>query len=121
MVQRDTPGDARGPWVATRRQHNRRTSMRKTHLLAAAALVAGAAALPAAAQDKVTYLTNWLAQGEHGGWYQAVADGTYAKYGLDVTIEQGGPQSQGLAKLISGNVTFYMGGVSSAIDGVVQG
>lgn len=95
--------------------------MRKIHLLAAAALVAGTAALPAVAQDKVSYLTNWLAQGEHGGWYQAVADGTYAKYNLDVTIEQGGPQVNGLAKLISGQVTFYMGGVSSALDGVKQG
>ena len=37
--------------------------------------------------------TNWLAEAEHGGYYQAVADGTYAKYGLDVTIVQGGPQA----------------------------
>ena len=53
-------------------------------------LAAGAAALALAgaafAQDKVTFVTNWLAQAEHGGFYQAVADGTYAKYGLDVTI-----------------------------------
>ena len=42
--------------------------------------------------EKVTFMTNWLAQAEHGGYYQAVADGTYAACGLDVTIQQGGPQ-----------------------------
>ena len=45
------------------------------------------------AADKVTYGTNWLAEAEHGGFYQAVADGTYAKYGLDVSIVQGGPNA----------------------------
>ena len=44
------------------------------------------------ALDKVTIGANWLAEAEHGGFYQAVADGTYAKYGLDVTIVPGGPQ-----------------------------
>ncbi|MGO7646079.1 ABC transporter substrate-binding protein, partial [Rhizobium ruizarguesonis] len=39
-----------------------------------------AAASPALALDKVSYGTKWLAQAEHGGFYQAVADGTYAKY-----------------------------------------
>ena len=34
--------------------------------------------------DKVTFGTNWVAQAEHGGYYQALADGTYKKYGLDV-------------------------------------
>ena len=47
--------------------------------------------LPAQAQqlDKVSFGTNWVAEAEHGGFYQAVADGTYAKYGLDVTIVPG--------------------------------
>ena len=44
------------------------------------------------ADDKVTFATNWKAQAAHGGFYQAVADGTYKKFGLDVTIQQGGPQ-----------------------------
>ena len=47
----------------------------------------------ALAADKVSFGTNWLAEAEHGGYYQAVADGTYAKYGLDVTIVPGGPQA----------------------------
>ena len=45
------------------------------------------------ALDEVTYGTNWLAQAEHGGFYQAVADGTYEKHGLKVTIVQGGPNA----------------------------
>src|SRR5258708_8655825 len=54
----------------------------------------GAAAVgPASAQalDKVSFGTNWVAEGEHGGFYQALADGTYRQYGLDVTTRPGGP------------------------------
>ena len=65
----------------------------KSLFITGAMLAAALTAAPALAQDKVTYGTNWLAQAEHGGFYQAVADGTYAKYGLDVTIRQGGPQA----------------------------
>lgn len=42
----------------------------------------------ALALDKVTFATNWRAQAEHGGFYQAVADGTYARYGLDVRFSR---------------------------------
>ena len=59
--------------------------------LAGAAAIAFLAA-PAQAEDKFTYMTNWYAQAEHGGFYQAVAQGIYKKYGLDVTIKMGGPQ-----------------------------
>lgn len=76
---------------------------------------------PALAQDQVTFGTNWLAQAEHGGYYQAVADGTYEKYGLDVTILQGGPQAAGRAMLVSGQIQFYMSGVTSAINAVKEG
>jgi NitT/TauT family transport system substrate-binding protein len=74
--------------------------------------VAGVVALsgPAFALDKVTFGTNWLAEAEHGGYYQAVVDGTYAKYGLDVTILQGGPQANNGLLLASGKIEFYMGG-----------
>ena len=75
----------------------------------------------AQAQDKVTFATNWLAQAEHGGYYQAIADGTYAEYGLDVTIMQGGPQSPGRPMLVSGQVQFYMGGATGAINAVKEG
>lgn len=72
--------------------------------------VALALATGAWAQEKVLFGTNWLAQAEHGGFYQAVADGTYAKYGLDVTIVQGGPQSANAALLMADKIQFYMRG-----------
>src|ERR1700742_5295301 len=56
-----------------------------------AALVALSFAAPAAAATKITFVTDWKAQAEHGGFYQAVAEGLYAKRGLDVTIRAGGP------------------------------
>jgi NitT/TauT family transport system substrate-binding protein len=65
---------------------------------------------PALALDKVTFATNWLAEAEHGGYYQAVVDGTYAKYGLDVTILPGGPQANNWLLLAAGKIDFYMGG-----------
>jgi len=77
--------------------------------LAAVLAVAGLAG-PAAALDEVSFGTNWLAQAEHGGFYQAVADGTYEKYGLDVTIVQGGPQAANAALLLADKIQFYMRG-----------
>src|SRR5277367_6528503 len=74
----------------------------------------GVAAASAQAADKVRFGTNWLAEAEHGGYYQAVADGTYAKYGLDVEIVQGGPQAANGILLASGKLDFYMG--SSLIE-----
>jgi len=46
-----------------------------------------AAAFAAQAQEKVVFATNWKAQAGHGGFYQALVDGTYKKYGLDVEIQ----------------------------------
>jgi NitT/TauT family transport system substrate-binding protein len=76
-----------------------------------AALVALMAALaPARGQtlDKVSFGTNWVAEAEHGGFFQAVADGTYQKYGLDVTIVPGGPNSNNRMLLIAGKLDFFM-------------
>jgi len=90
-----------------------------TMSVAAGALLAGA--MTAGAAEKVTFGTNWLAQAEHGGYYQAVADGTYAECGLDVTIMQGGPQVAGRPMLLAGKIDFYMGGnMQQAYDAVAQ-
>ena len=62
------------------------------------------------ANDKVTFATNWLAQGGHGGFYQALADGTYEKYGLEVDIQMGGPQMNNRPMLPAGKVDFLMTG-----------
>src|SRR5271166_1965463 len=82
----------------------------------------GLLATPALAADKVSFGTNWLAEAEHGGYYEAVADGTYAKYGLDVTIVQGGPQANNELLLAAGRLDFYMGGnLLLAFDAVDHG
>ena len=90
-------------------------------LAAATTMVLGGLTGWATAQDKVTFATNWLAQAEHGGYYQAVADGTYAIYGLEVTIAQGGPQAPMRPMLVAGQVQFYMGGSTGAINSVKEG
>src|SRR6202161_2768169 len=65
---------------------------------------------PAFALDKVTFGTNWVADPEAGGYCPALVDWTYAKYGVDVTILQGGPMSNGGMLLIAGKIEFFMGG-----------
>src|SRR3954466_2988996 len=77
----------------------------------AAFVLAFAAALTAAqaqSLDKVSFGTNWVAQAEHGGFYQALADGTYRQYGLDVTIVPGGPNVNNRILLPVGKLDFYM-------------
>jgi NitT/TauT family transport system substrate-binding protein len=66
---------------------------------------------PAGAQtrlDKVSFGTNWVAEAEHGGFFQALADGTYRNYGLDVTIVPGGPNDNNRILLIAGKLDFFM-------------
>jgi NitT/TauT family transport system substrate-binding protein len=71
--------------------------------------------------DKVSFGTNWVAQGEHGGFYQALADGTYRKYGLDVSILQGGPNVNNRLLLPAGRLDFYMSANSlQSFDAVEQ-
>lgn len=70
---------------------------------------------------KLTYGTNWYAQAEHGGFYQAVATGIYRDYGLDVTIRMGGPQVNGTQLLMGGAVDFFMGYTSDAIKAIEEG
>ena len=78
--------------------------------LTAAVLAVIAALAPARAQtlDKVSFGTNWVAEAEHGGFFQAVADGTYKSYGLDVTIVPGGPNNNNRMLLTAGKLDFFM-------------
>jgi NitT/TauT family transport system substrate-binding protein len=74
------------------------------------------------AADKVTLATNWLAQPELGGFYQAVVDGTYAKHGLDVSIKPGGPMVNNRPLLGFGRVDFLIGtNLLQPFDAVKQG
>jgi NitT/TauT family transport system substrate-binding protein len=86
-------------------------ALSKRVVLAAAVasmLCAGAAAQAQRALDKVSFGTNWVAEGEHGGHYQALVDGTYRRYGLDVTIVPGGPNVNNRLLLPVGKLDFFM-------------
>lgn len=89
-------------------------SLLSAGILSACLLVGAAAAQPAsstnpaAALDKVSFGTNWVAEAEHGGFFQALADGTYRQYGLDVRIVPGGPNVNNRILLIAGKLDFFM-------------
>ncbi len=74
-----------------------------------------------AAQDKVTFLTSWYGQAEHGGFYQALATGLYKKHGLDVTIRMGGPQVQGMQLMMAGQADMHMGYDFQVLKSLEQG
>jgi NitT/TauT family transport system substrate-binding protein len=79
-------------------------------LAAATGVGLGPVARPALARDKVVFATNWKAQAAHGGFYQALADGTYRGMGLEVEIRQGGPQVNNRPLLPAGRIDFLMTG-----------
>ena len=93
--------------------------------LAVKLLLASIVALAATstfAQEKVIFATNWKAQAGHGGFYQALADGTYKKMGLDVEIQMGGPQVNNRPLLAVGKIDFLMtGNLLQTFDNVKNG
>jgi NitT/TauT family transport system substrate-binding protein len=92
--------------------------------LACIAVATLLAAMPLCAQplEKVSFATNWVAEAEHGGFYQAVADGTYKEYGLDVTIVPGGPQANNRLLMTAGKVDFYLSAnLLQSFDALAQG
>jgi NitT/TauT family transport system substrate-binding protein len=96
--------------------------MFRTFLFAiAAATLSFASAAVGQAPDRIVFATDWLAQAEHGGFYQAVAEGIYRKHGLDVTIRMGGPQVNGLQLLAAGQLDVVMGDALQVISAVEQG
>jgi NitT/TauT family transport system substrate-binding protein len=100
--------------------------MRLAHIFRTASVVAcasmlAAAAAQAQAPDKVSFGTNWVAEAEHGGFYQALIDGTYRKHGLDVTIVPGGPQVNNRILLPVGKLDFFMSANTlQSLDAVEQ-
>ncbi len=75
--------------------------------LAALTLLGVALALPGAASaESVAFGTDWKAEAEHGGFYQAIATGIYQRYGLDVTLRPGGPQVNHAQLLAAGVLDF---------------
>jgi len=93
-----------------------RTTLR-LFLVAVLAIAGGARAQ---APERIVFSTDWLAEVEHGGFYQAVAEGIYKKYGLEVTIKMGGPQVNGLQLLAAGQMDVVMGDALQVISAVEQ-
>jgi NitT/TauT family transport system substrate-binding protein len=89
------------------------SSLTRRSALTGAAGVATAASFGrrarAAAPTKITFLTSWFAEAEHGGFYQAKATGLYEQNGLDVTIKMGGPQVNGMQLLTGGAADIIIG------------
>jgi NitT/TauT family transport system substrate-binding protein len=71
----------------------------------AAILALARGATPA---ETITFGTDWKAEAEHGGYYQAIAAGIYRQHGLEVTLRQGGPQVNHAQLLAAGRLDFNL-------------
>jgi NitT/TauT family transport system substrate-binding protein len=69
---------------------------------------------------KVVFYTNWYAQAEHGGFYQAQAEGIYQRHGLDVDLRMGGPQINVMQLLLAEQADLVMGYDLQTIKAVEQ-
>lgn len=97
------------------------TALRTARQLVAAgaavvAFAGGAFTAEAADLTKVSFITTWKAQAEHGGYYQALASGLYRRRGLDVELRQGGPQINGAQLLLAGRIDMFMSNGFQAIN-----
>lgn len=91
-------------------------------LVALACATFDLASADTAEPERVVFATNWKAQAAHGGFYQALVDGTYAAHGLEVEIRQGGPQVNNRPLLAAGRIDFLMAGnLLHAFDNVRNG
>jgi len=68
------------------------------------------------AEEKFTFLTNWYAQAEHGGFYEAQAKGLYKNAGLDVSIKMGGPQVNVMQLMAAGQADCTLGDNGQALE-----
>jgi NitT/TauT family transport system substrate-binding protein len=86
----------------------RRMRLRSVTIFLAAASLTWAALATAreAAAEAVNFGTDWKAEAEHGGYYQAIAKGIYQKHGLEVNLRPGGPQVNHAQLLAAGVLDF---------------
>lgn len=101
--------------MRTRYRIERRTALQGA---AGFALVAMTGVRVPAAQslDRVSFQTNWRAQAEHGGYYQAVAAGIYRRYGIECDLRMGGPQQNPAQLLLAGRVDMVMSNGFQALN-----
>lgn len=99
--------------------------MNKYHGLGKSRLAVVAASLlfltSAQANDKLVLQTTWYAQAEQGGYYQALAEGIYKKYGLDVTIKVGGPQINNMTLLLAKRADVIINYDLQVLKGIESG
>ena len=84
-------------------------------------LITGAFSLSVQANEKIALLTSWYAQAEQGSYYQALATGIYKRYGLDVSIQSGGPQINGMQLLLSKRADVIIGYDLQLLESVQRG
>ena len=95
--------------------------MYRLRILVALAGFALSASAGAQTLTKISFATNWFAQAEHGGFYQALAEGIYKKHGLDADIRMGGPQVNGMQLLAAGALDLFMGYDIQNLSALEQG
>ena len=104
--------------TSTKYRVNRRAAL---GLIGGSALVAvPGARVNAQTLDKISYQTNWRAEPEHGGFYLAVTNGIYRKYGIEADIRMGGPQQNPSQLLLGGRVDMTMSTSFEAINYVKE-
>jgi NitT/TauT family transport system substrate-binding protein len=107
--------------MRTRYRIERRGLLKGTGAAFTLAVVPGARVPVAQSLDKVSFQTNWRAQAEHGGYYQAVAAGIYRRYGIDCDLRMGGPQQNLPQMLLAGRVDMIMSNGFQALNYVREG
>jgi NitT/TauT family transport system substrate-binding protein len=75
----------------------------------------------ASAPTKITVQLDWVAEPEHGGFYQALARGFFRDEGLDVTLIPGGPNAFATQKVASGQAQFAQADSTNTILAIAQG
>lgn len=98
------------------------TLFRRTALVLALATVS-LAAVPAAAQEAkpVRILTNWFAQPDQAGYWQAQQDKLGADASIKITVLQGGPKIQTIPQVASGQAEFGIGNADDVMLARLRG
>lgn len=90
--------------------------MKSLPWLASALLISAATVIGAETpRPKITVQLDWVAEPEHGGFYQAEAKGFFRAEGLDVTIIPGGPGAQVMPSVATGRADIAQADSTSTL------
>lgn len=79
-----------------------------------------ALAVPAAAQDKVTYQLDWLPGGDKAPIYVCIHEGFCADAGLEVSLEPGRGSSEAVTKIATGTSDIGSAGIGALMAAVAS-